>query len=241
MFRQVGSYFATGLGRIAAFLPNLLSAAIVVAIGYLLSRLAGSATRRLLARTRFDDFAARRLHPRVGGPESSASAALGSAVFWLGLLITASIAANSLGLTTLSVGISRILSYLPNLIVAAVIVAAGVVVSRVLAGIVGTSAGALSARAAQVAVMVFAGFMALDQLGVARNIVMTTFVAFVGAAAVAGAIAFGIGNIPTAREYSQRWAARRAQEKRMVEVTRPTPPPPAPAAYGGEATESTKH
>jgi hypothetical protein len=240
MLTQIGSYFATGLGRIAAFLPNLLSAAIVVAIGYLLSRLAGSATRRLLSRTRLDEVAARRLHPRVGGLKGSASAALGSAVFWLGLLITASIAANSLGLAALSVGINRIVGYLPNLIVAVVIVVAGVAVSRVLAGIVDTSAGTLPARAAQVAVMVFAGFMALDQLGVARNIVMTTFVAFLGAAAIAAAIAFGIGNISTAREYSQRWAARRAQEKKIAEATAPIPRV-VPTTYVGESTDPTKH
>jgi hypothetical protein len=238
MFRQVGSYLEAGLGRIVAFLPDLLSAAIVVVIGYVLSRLAGSGTRRLLARTRFDDFAARRLHRQAGGIKGSTSAAMGSVVFWLGLLITASIAANSLGLTALSSGINRILGYVPNLVVAAIILAVGAVVSRFLAGVIGASAGGVAARAAQVAVFVFAGFMALDQLGVARNIVTTTFVAILGAAAVAGAIAFGIGNISTAREHTQRWL-RRGEANKLAETLRP--PPPGPPIYSGEATESTKH
>ena len=206
MGEQVRSYFAAGIGRIAGFLPQLISAIVIVAIGYLVSRVAASLVRRLLARAGFDRFAAR--HFRRAATQRSASSLAASAVFWLGLLITASMASNSLGLNTLSAGINRILGFIPNVIVAGLIVAIAVPVSRMLASLVAGVGGSTVGRAAQVAILGLGVFMALDQLGISRTIVATTFIAVLGAVAIAIAIAFGVGNIPIAREVTGRWVRR---------------------------------
>jgi hypothetical protein len=223
MGEQIGSYFTAGLGQIVAFLPSLISAAIILVVGYALSRLVGSLVRRLLARVSFDSFIARRLRPRGSAPGHPASATVGSAVFWLGILVTLSLTTRALRLASLSGGIDRILSYVPRVIVAAFIVGIAISVANVVADLVGEVTSAWLARSARVAIIALSGFMALDELGIARSIVMTTFAALVGAAAVAAAIAFGIGNIDFARDFTRR-LERRGQRAAAREGAQPSAP-----------------
>lgn len=230
MGEQIRNYFATGIGQITAYLPALVSGIIILAIGYVVSRLLGGLVSRLLARARFDSFVARRLHPKAGAPGGrAASATTGSAVFWLGMLVTLSMAARALRLGTLSAGIDRILAYIPNVFVAAIIVGVAFAVANVLASFIANVSSAWLARGARVAIIALSIFMALDQLGIAQNIVLTAFAAVVGAAAVAAAIAFGVGGIDVARGWAQRWDRRgRAVAELRGEQPPFYPEPPAP-------------
>lgn len=223
MGEQIRSYFAAGIGQIVAFLPHLLSAVIILVVGYVLSRLAGSLARRLLARVRFDGYIAHRLHPRASAPGRPASTTVGSAVFWLGMLVTLSVTTRALQLASLSAGIDRILSYVPRVIVAAVIVGVAIAVANVLADLIGGVTSTWLARGARLAIIALSVFMALDELGIARNIVMTAFAAVVGAAAVAAAVAFGIGNIDFARDFTRR--LERRGERATAERESPTATP----------------
>jgi hypothetical protein len=56
--------------------------------------------------------------------------------------------------------------------------------------------------------------MALDQLGIARNIVTTAFTLILGAAALAAGLAFGLGNRELAGEYMRRWVDRAETARR---------------------------
>jgi len=236
MGQQIVSYFAGGLGQIVAFVPNLVSAIIVLAVGYLVARVLGSLTRRILARTRFDPFVAKRLRPRASTRERAASAATGSLVFWLGMLVTVSIAARSLRLTSLSYGIDRIIGYVPRVFVAALIVGIAIALANVVADLIGDATHTWLARGARVALIALASFMALDELGIARSIVMMLFAAVVGAAAVAAAIAFGIGNIDFAKDTTRRAQHRVEREAPDALGERPMAPPRAPTDEPGAHT-----
>lgn len=214
MLEQIRNYFATGIGQITAFLPNLVSALIVLLVGYLLSRVLGSVVAKLLGRARFDGFVARHLHPRAGEAGLSASRTAGRAVFWLGMLVTFSLAAQALRLAALSAGINRIIGYVPRVLVAALIVAIAIPVARVISELVANVSSAWLAKGARVAVIALSVFMALDQLGVARNIVNAGFIAVVASAAAAAAIAFGVGGIDVARDYARQWRGRSARSRR---------------------------
>jgi hypothetical protein len=244
MGEQISNYLATGLGQIVAFLPHLLSAIIILVVGYVLSRLVGSLVRRLLAKARFDVHVARRLHPRANAPGRAASSTVGSAVFWLGMLVTLSLTTRALQLVSLSDGIDRILGYVPRVIIAAVIVGIALAVANVVAELIGDVTSAWLARGARVAIIVLSVFMALDELGIARNIVMTTFAAVVGAAAVAAAVAFGIGNIDFARDYTRR-LRRRGERTAAQEGKQPQTPyyPPGSGAHVPpvESTDTEPH
>jgi hypothetical protein len=222
MVHDIGSHFAAALGQVTSFLPNLLSALVVLVIGYALSRVAGSLTRRLSARVGIDRFAAQNLRAARAGSGVASSTAAGATVFWLGMLVTFSLMANSLKLYTLQAGLNRVLAFVPRLLVALVIVGAAFVLARFLSGFLSASA----AKAARAGIIALSIFMALDQIGIARSIVLTLFIAVLGAAAVAVALAFGIGNIDVAGDYGRRWARRgelEVEEQRRRSATG-TPP-----------------
>jgi hypothetical protein len=67
-------------------------------------------------------------------------------------------------------------------------------------------------KAARAAILVLGAFMALDEIGVARNIVTLAFALVLGSCAVALAIAFGIGGRDTAKRYLERWSQEAEQQ-----------------------------
>lgn len=227
MGQQIASHFAEGVGRIVAYLPHLVSGIILLVVGYMLARLLGGLTHRLLGRTSFDRWVARHVDPRSARRETRPSQALGSAIFWLGMLVTCALAADALHLHAVAAGLKGILGYVPNVLVAAIILAVGIAVANMLANLIGDMTSDWAAKAARVAVMVLAMFMALDQLGVAKNIVMTAFALMLGAAAVAAAIAFGVGNRQLAGDLTRRFMNRREEQSDLepppLEPTEPTP------------------
>ncbi|MGC4117113.1 MAG: hypothetical protein QM765_21640 [Myxococcales bacterium] len=206
MLERIRDQFATGIGQITAYLPNLLSGAVILLVGYLVSRGLASVVLKLLGRAGIDRFVARHLDTARAGaqPSRSASKTTSSAVFWLGMLVTFSLTAQALRLAGLSSGINGILGYVPRVIVAALIVGVAIPVARVLAEYVRGAGNEWFAKGVRVVVIALAAFMALDQLGVASNIVNAGFIAAVAAAAAALAIAFGVGSIDVVREYAQQ-------------------------------------
>lgn len=221
MGARISSYFADGLGRIVAFLPHLVSAVLILAVGYGVAVLLRMLTRRLLHGSGFDRFVERRVHAKATS-KGSPSAGAGGVVFWIVMLAAITMASQALGLDTLSAGLSRILGYVPRVLVACVIVGVGAAVGRLLGNLVADVSNRSVANVARGAVIALAIFMALDELQVARGIVLTTFTLLVGAAAVAAAIAFGIGNRDLAAHYTRRWT--RKLEAESPETTLEPPP-----------------
>ena len=232
---QVQSSFEASINRFGSYLPNLIGGIVVLVLGYLISRLVGSACSRLLARAGFDRTVSR--HLRAGATSGrSPSATAGSAVFWLGMLVTLSLTAESLRLPMLAAGLNGILGFVPRVVVAAIIVGAAIAVGNVLADLVRGMGNIWLAKAVRISVIALAAFMALDQLGIARTVVATTFTALLGALAVAVAIAFGVGNIDLAREYTRQWASPRSERGRPSE--RRFVPPSAPEEQPGATSQT---
>jgi small-conductance mechanosensitive channel len=105
--------------------------------------------------------------------------------------------------------------WLPNLAVAIVVLVIGGLAANALAGVVrGATAEAdvghpdLLANIARVGVWAFAIVVAVNQIGIARELVNTLFMATVGAVALARGLAFGIGGRDTAAEIVRGWYDR---------------------------------
>jgi hypothetical protein len=229
MGARISSYFSDAMGRIVAFLPHLLSAVLILAVGYGVAVLLRMLTRRLLHGAGFDRFVERRVHPKATS-RGSPSAGAGGVVFWIVLLAAITMASRALGLETLSAGLSRILRYVPHVLVACVIVAVGAAVGRLLGNLVADVSNQSVAGVARGAVIGLAIFMALDELQVAHGIVLTTFTLLVGAAAAAAAISFGLGNRDLAAHYTRRWTRKLEAEspERALEPPPEEPPPVEP-------------
>jgi small-conductance mechanosensitive channel len=116
------------------------------------------------------------------------------------------------------------LSYIPTIIAAIIIVILGMIVGEFVRALVLASAGTVEgvptlAKVAKTAVILIAIFMALQQVGVAGDIVTSAFTLILGAVALAFGLAFGLGNRDLAGEITRRW---------YEEGRRRPPPPSAP-------------
>jgi predicted alpha/beta hydrolase len=135
---------------------------------------------------------------------------LSNLVFWLVMFAVILVAANALGLESLANVFSELVSYIPSVIAAIVIILVGIVLGGFVGGLIGASAGALHggralARVGRGGVILLAVFMALQELGIATDIVTTAFAILFGAIALAMALAFGLGNRELAGEVTREW------------------------------------
>jgi hypothetical protein len=133
-------------------------------------------------------------------------------------LIVLVTAFDALGLPAVSLVLQQILLWLPNLVVALVVLVIAGLAANALAGLVrgataesGLGNPELLATIAKVAVWAFAIVIAVNQIGIATTIVNTLFMATVGAIAVAVALAFGLGGRETAAEIVRGWYQRGQQ------------------------------
>jgi mechanosensitive ion channel-like protein len=152
------------------------------------------------------------------GVHTDASGFLATLVKWFVRLIVLVTAFDALGLPAVSQVLEQILLWLPNLVVALVVLVIAGLAANALAGLVrGATAESglgnpdLLATIAKVAVWAFAIVIAVNQIGVATTIVNTLFMATVGAVAVALALAFGLGGRETAAQIVQGWYQRGQQ------------------------------
>jgi len=232
--------FRTAIDRIIGFLPGLLAAVVILLIGYVLARLLGAVTGRLLMRMGFD----RRLKQLGLGSErrgpGAASHATGSAVFWVVMLAAAIQAARALGLEMIAAGLASVMAFLPHVLAALLIMAGAVVLGnwvrdRILAPNGGerpTAQTPLVAGAVRAGILAFGAFMALRELQIAESIVTIAFALTLGAIALAAALAFGLGSRKAAEQLTSEWYERnRANGRRSVQPVETVPPtPPAEAA-----------
>ena len=169
-----------------------------------------------------------------------ASAAAASVVFWVVMLVAVMQASAAWRLTAVAAGLAAVLAYLPHVLAAAAILAAGLLVGNwvhdrmvyreVTVGGVTTSQRSIVAGGVRAFILAIASFMALRELRIAPNIVTIAFTAAVAAIAVATALAFGLGARSVAERVARDWYERRRAEadgeaeRAPVSAPRPTEP-----------------
>ncbi|MEV0074477.1 MULTISPECIES: hypothetical protein [unclassified Amycolatopsis] len=197
VLQSLQSAFTTFVG----YLPQLIGALLVLLIGFIIAKLLDKAITKGLQKAKVDDKL------KTGGganyveklsPQGSPSKLVGLVVFWVIMFFVISSAIGTLGIPALTAFMNQVLSYLPNVIAALLIF----IVAAAVAGAVGgllhrtmgdTPTGKIARTLAPAMIMGIAVFMILTQLGISPVIVTITYVALVGAAALAAAMAFGIG------------------------------------------------
>ena len=189
--------------EIANFLPKLLAAIVILAIGWLVAKLARNAVKRLLEFAGFDSLAHKsglESFLKHGEQELSFSSIIGVVVYWLVILLFIDVGAKMIGLGEVANMVNALASYLPHVIVAILIMIFGTLLARfvnrlVFAWLHGIEfKGALIAStSAEYIIQIFALFVALEQLGIGTQLLTALFVIVFGAAFLALAIAFGLG------------------------------------------------
>ena len=196
---SIGDTVERGFEVFFAWIPALLGAIAILVIGYIVARVLGGLVARVLQRVGLD----RTLHSGTAGSwvakvTSSPSRLLGSLTFWVVFLGAISLAVTALGIDALTDFVGAVYAYLPNVIAAilifivagAIAAAVGTVVARTMGD---TTTGKVVGTVVPILIMAIAGFMILDQLKIAPEIVTITYASLMGAIALGMALAFGLG------------------------------------------------
>ena len=130
----VSDPFSNMVSRVLAFIPNLLAAVAVGFIGWIVAGLVKAGLTNVLARTEMDE----KLSNEVG--VGSLSSNIGEIFYWLVLLLFLPIVLSILGLTGLLIPVQNMvneaIAYLPNLLIAGVIIFVGYILAKIVRGIV---------------------------------------------------------------------------------------------------------
>lgn len=208
---MVAVTFADGIeeawSNVAVFVPKLAGALATLLIGWLCARLLRNGAQRILTKLRFDEFVDRgglgKLAERAGFTDSSVL--LAKTLYYAVMLLVLKLSIDVLGDSQVQAALSGVLSFLPRVAAALLIlVLTGVVAARVRDLMAQSFASATYvgrlAQGAAVAVWVLGGFAAANQLDVAHDVVTTLFQAAVYTLGLTFVIKFGVGGVASARD-----------------------------------------
>lgn len=212
-------------GQLADFMPAMLGAIAILFVGYLLARLSSRGLGAILRKTRFNAlFAKGGFHQGIdrAGHPFNPTRIITNLVFWLMMFAVILVAANALGLDSLYNVFNELVGYIPSVIGAVVIIIVGIVLGSFVSGLILASAGGLEggttlARVGRGGVIILAIFMALQEIGIAGDIVTVAFGILFGAIALALALAFGLGNRELAGEVMRAWYEKYKAEREAAE------------------------
>lgn len=194
-----------------SFIPELVVAFLVIVIGWAISAALGRVVAQIIQALRVDQ-----LLDKLGfrGPVERAGLRLDSGHFlgqlvkWFLILVFVLAAANILGLSEVAKFLQEVIFYIPNVIVATLILLVAAAFASFMQHLVRASvdaAGMMSAgflgSIAKWAILILAFLAALDQLGVARAFITTLLQGFVAMLAIAGGLAFGLGGQSAAKDF----------------------------------------
>jgi Conserved TM helix len=201
--------------QVAHFLPRALIAVVIVVVGWLLAKVIRFAVVKALRAINFHvltEKAGLDGFMREGGGETDTTDVIGLLIYWLVILTALLIAFNGLDLSYVTDLISRIVLFVPRVILAVVILAFGAYFGRfvgravtVYCRNVGMPDAGLLGRLTTYAVVVFVFVIALDQLGLG-DIIRQSFLILLAAVALALALAFGLGGQKRAAQFLERWS-----------------------------------
>lgn len=206
------------LNTILQAIPNILVAVVLLAVGVILAKFVGDIVTDLLRGTGFNKYSSYlRKSGNVDVDLAKVSGQIVSALIALFFLVEA---LNALNLQMLNVIVGSIIAYLPNVLFAAIIIGLAFVGGQVLSsGIRKATGSPLAGVLVKYILIIFATFMALDQLNFATSIVNFAFMAILGGLGVAFAIAFGLGGRDFARKQLEK-----ADQKIEKESAKPSSP-----------------
>lgn len=206
------------LVQVGAYLPRLGVALAVLLGGWLLAKaLRFGAVKALRAlnfhvlteRAGVDGFL------QQGGTERDTTDLFGLIVFWLVLLGALIVAFNGLGLSQVTELLSRVLLFLPKLLVGLLVLVFGLYFARFVGTLVlnhcrqgGIRDAELLSRIVQYALVAFVLLIAIDHIDIGGGLVQQTFLILLTGVVLGLALAFGIGGRDRAAALLERWFPR---------------------------------
>jgi len=196
--------------QLVSYLPRIVGAVVMLVLGWAVAKFIRRLAIRILRLLRVDVLAERSGVEDFlvqGGVQLTAVTILANLLYWLIILTVVLAALIVLGLPAAAELFNRIILYIPNVIVAALVLMFGSLFARLVKGAVyayinnvGVEGAAAVSAAAYWAVLVFVVSIALEQLSIGGQILISAFQIAFGALCLALALAFGLGG--------REWAAK---------------------------------
>lgn len=195
---------------VAAFIPLFIGAVVVFLIGWIVAAALGKVVEQVVRALKVDQLLSKLEFEKAmerAGWKLNAGAFMGSLVKWFLIVSFLLAAANILGLSQVSDFLRDVLFYLPNVLVAALILIIAALVAetveRVVRGSVEAAGyrGSLAGVTARWSIWVFAFVAALLQLGIAVQILQTVVTGLIAALALAFGLSFGLGGKDAAAQF----------------------------------------
>lgn len=198
---------------VAAFVPLFVGAIIVFIVGWIVAVALGQIVEQVVKALRVDSLLEKLEVEKAlerGGVKLNSGAFIGGLVRWFLIVVFLLAAVNILGLAQVSGFLTQVLLYIPNVVVAALILVIALKMAEVVERVAVSSVEAAGMRGAVVGVMarwaiwIFAVIAALLQLGVATVLLQTLVTGLVAMLAIAFGLAFGLGGKDAAASFIER-------------------------------------
>ncbi len=201
--------FTTFWTQLASFVPQLIAALVLLFVGWLFANLVRTGVLKLLDVLKFDMLAEKTgidAFLKQGQIDIGLSRILAKLAYWVVIFVVIVVVANSLGLHMVAELFNQVVLYIPNIIVAILVLVFGVLVARFINRMVfaylnniGVQGALTISTLSEYGVIVFVVFVALEQLEIGTNLLTAAFQIGFGAIGLAFALAFGLGG--------REWAA----------------------------------
>ncbi len=195
--------------NLSGFLPQIVGSFVLLILGWLVAKLLRKVALKFLKFVRLDvaaeksgvdDFLVK------GGVPYTTTTIVANLIYWFILFTVMLALLNSLGLQSAAELFNRIILYIPNVIVAVLVLMFGALFARFVKGVaftylsnIGITGAEVMSSIAQWAILVFVFSVALEQLAIGGQILVSAFQIAFGALCLALALAFGLGG--------KEWAA----------------------------------
>ena len=210
--------------QVASFVPTLIAAILLLLIGWLISRLVRGAVRRVLEISQFkilvqnsgvEDLL------RHGGMNVTLTGIIAELSFWFVMLVVIVTVSNSFNLQVVADLFNRIVLYLPNVLVAILVLIFGALLGRFINRLLfawlnnlGIENALIISTGTQYGLYVLTLFLALQQLNIGTQLLTAAFVILFGSICLALALAFGLGGREWAAGVIARATAKKNNEDR---------------------------
>lgn len=185
-------------------LPNLVGAIIILILGWLIAKLFSAGIHRLLKLSRFDQFSDKIKFSEFLAKSSvtvTPSKLVSKFIYWILILFVIVTASDTMGWSAVSKEISKLIGYLPNLLISIIIFVTGSYIATFIrnlikgaTGSLGISSGKLISSVVFYLIIIVVTLTALEQLGINTYIISSNLLIISGAILLTAAISYGFAS-----------------------------------------------
>lgn len=185
-------------------IPSLIGALMILLIGWIIAKLISNTVTRLLKAVKFDLLAEKIKATEFltkANIQLTPSALVGKFAYWIILLLVIISASDALGWNSVSREVSKLIGYLPNLLIAIVFFIIGTYIATFVRDIIrgatsslGIGTGKLISNVVFYLLFIIVSLTALDQGGMDTSIITSNLLMILGAILAAAAISYGFAS-----------------------------------------------